>query len=95
MSGTKVSKYYQLPSITLLFYADTKYKGHVTVNMSHIEEDLGNGGNYVHNIGHKEAQKGEKNFYTINLQMIIKLNYGEIYPKPFDGKLPQSQNKKR
>ena len=62
--------------------------------MSHIEDDLGNGGNYVHNIGHKEAQKGEKNFYTINLQMIIKLNYGEIYPKPFDGKLPQSQNNK-
>ena len=26
--------------------------------------------------------------------MIIKLNYVEIYPKPFDGKLPQSQNYK-
>jgi hypothetical protein len=28
----------------------------VTVNMSHIEEDLGSGDYYVHNIDNKESQ---------------------------------------
>jgi hypothetical protein len=37
-------------------YRDTKYKGHVTVTMSNIEEDLCTGDYNVNNIDNKASQ---------------------------------------
>ena len=43
--------------------ADTKYQGHVTLNLSHMDDDLGNGDNHLHSIGHKESQKVGSSLY--------------------------------
>ena len=53
MSEPKLPKYdlFNTPC-----YRDTKYKGHVTVTMSNIEEDLCTGDYNVNNIDNKASQ---------------------------------------